>query len=239
MKRLYVLKVGTTFPATAERFGDFDHWTLNALGHTRLEARVVDVERGAQPPAARECAGVVITGSHAMVTDELPWSVATEAWIPSLLDSGVPIFGVCYGHQLLARAAGGEVGYHPRGQEIGTVEVKLLPDCENDPIFRGLPESFLVHASHSQTVLRLPPGAVHLAANEFEPNHAYRIGENAWGVQFHPEYNEAIMRSCIDEQAERLELRGRDVASIRNSVSGTPSALRAIRNFTRYAEERA
>ena len=160
MKKLYILKLGTTFPGIAERFGDFDAWTLAGLGNGRIEACVLDVEHGASLPEAVECAGVVITGSHSMVTDELPWSVRVEKWLPSLLEAGTPIFGICYGHQLLARAAGGKVGFHPHGKEIGTVQVQVLPDGASDVLFGRLPQTFTAHATHSQSVLRLPPNAV-------------------------------------------------------------------------------
>lgn len=239
MKVLYIVKVGTTFPATAKRFGDFDRWTREALGESSIELRVVDVEHGAALPPAEECAGAVITGSHAMVTDNLPWSLRTERWITSLLRSEVPIFGICYGHQLLARAAGGEVGYHPHGQEIGTVQIELLDAAADDVVFGSLPRRLLAHATHTQTVLRLPPGAVHLATNDFEPNHAFRIGRCAWGVQFHPEYNAAIMRSYIDEQAEKLGARGIDTAALRSRVADTPESLASVRSFARYAEAKA
>lgn len=238
MKRLYVLKVGTTFPATAERLGDFDAWTMSALGNVDCETCVLDVEHGAPLPSATECAGVVVTGSHSMVTDELPWSIQLEKWIPSLLDAGTPFFGICYGHQLLARAAGGEVDFHPRGQEIGTVPVHLLPDCARDVLFRTLPQTFLAHVSHSQSVLCLPEEATRLAFSSFEPHHAFRVGECAWGVQFHPEYNTAIMRSYIKEDTADLESSGRDASGLLLAVKETPAAATTLRNFGRLVEDR-
>ncbi|MBA4369096.1 MAG: GMP synthase [Desulfobacterium sp.] len=209
MKRLYIIKAGTTFPATEKQFGDFDQWTAATLGITDVEIDIVDAENGATLPSVQECAGVVITGSHFMVTDNLPWSVKLEEWVLSLLHTGIPLFGICYGHQLLAQAAGGQVGFHPHGEEIGTVEVELLPDCVNDPVFQSLPQSFLVHVTHEQTVLRLPTGAIRLAANTYEPNHAFRLRGWAWGVQFHPEYSTDILRSNIREQKDELEAAGR------------------------------
>jgi len=238
MKKLYVIKVGTTFSTTAKLFGDFDIWTAAALGVVDVETCILNVEHGAVLPNAGECAGVVITGSHAMVTDDLPWSVKIEKWIPSLLEASTPLFGICYGHQLLARAAGGQVGFHPRGKEIGTVAVHLLSDCANDALFRSLPQSFVVHVTHSQSVLRLPPSATRLAANAYEPNHAFRLGDFAWGVQFHPEYNADIMRSYIKEQAKELKSAGLDVSDLLRAVSETPVAAETLRNFARIVEGR-
>ncbi|OPL11757.1 MAG: glutamine amidotransferase [delta proteobacterium ML8_D] len=238
MKKLYIIKAGTTFPATAQQFGDFDKWTETALGKVNVETAIVDAEHSTSLPTSEECAGAVITGSHSMVTDNLPWSVKLEEWIRSLLDSYTPLFGICYGHQLLARAAGGQVGNHPRGKEIGTVSVHLLSECTTDPVFQSLPQSFLVHVTHLQTVLRLPTGATRLAANAYEPNHAFRVEDWAYGVQFHPEYNADIMRSYIQEQKNELDAAGMDVPKLLDTVEETPVAVQTLRNFGNIVIER-
>ncbi len=157
MKKLFIIKTGSTFPATAKHFGDFEKWTADALGAVNVETCIFDAKHDMPLPFATECAGVVITGSHSWVTDNLPWSVKLEKWILSLLEARTPLFGICYGHQLIAQAAGGLVENCPRGQEIGTVAIHLLPECADDALFRRLPQSFSVHATHSQTVSRLPP----------------------------------------------------------------------------------
>lgn len=234
MKKLYIIKAGTTFPPTRNQFGDFDRWTATALGSVDLEVVVVDAEQGASLPPEGECAGVIITGSHAMVTDNVPWSVRLEKWIASLLKVSTPIFGICYGHQVLARAAGGRIGFHPDGMEIGTVRVHLLPDCATDPIFRSLPKSFFVHVAHSQTVLELPKGAKRLAAGTHEPNHAFRVGNCAWGVQFHPEFSSDIMRSYIKEEAGEIESANLDVSQLLDAVSETPIAAQTLKRFAKF-----
>lgn len=234
---LYVIKVGSTHPAVAARFGDFESWIADRLVLAAVQTHVIDAQSGDELPPAVECAGIVVTGSHSMITDDPPWSLRVEQWIPSVLQAGVPFLGICYGHQLLARATGGEAGYHPAGKEFGTVPVKLLPPAANDPLFGSLPPTFHVHAAHSQSVLRLPPGAVRLVANTHEPNHAFRLG-NAWGVQFHPEYTADIMRSYITEAARDLASAGANVVDLLAAVVETPHAARVLTNFSRLIEAR-
>jgi GMP synthase (glutamine-hydrolysing) len=238
MKTLYIIKTGTSFPTVLQKHGDFDQWTRNALGATSLPVKVIDVECLPALPAPADCAGVAVTGSHAMVTDDLDWSLKLEEWLRQLVAAEVPIFGICYGHQLLARACGGVVGYHPLGKEIGTVSVERSDESDRDPLFKDLPRSFVAHVTHAQTVLELPPQAVRLAQNSFEPHHAFRLGSCAWGVQFHPEYSSTHETFYVQEQAEELCEAGRDISEILSTITETPVAAQLIRNFTHYVENR-
>ncbi len=231
MRNVCIIKAGTTFPGIAEAYGDFDLWTINSLGIPADKAVIIDAQNNEPLPAPEECMGVVITGSHAMVTDHHPWSDRLLEWIPEIVREKVPFLGICYGHQLLAEAMGGKVGFHPGGKEIGTVEIERSPDSDNDPLFNRMPKRFPVHVTHSQCVLRLPPGAVSLAFNDFEPYHAFRIGSYAWGVQFHPEYSRDIMKGYVTEQAYELKTSGRDIDEIMMTVRETPEAAELMKSF--------
>jgi GMP synthase (glutamine-hydrolysing) len=234
-KYLFIIKVGTTYPDTLREYGDFDLWTIKGLGCDHDTVRVIDAEHGDPLPDANDCGGVVVTGSHDMVTDNLPWSVRVAEWIPALVDRSVPFLGICFGHQLLAYALGGRVGFHPEGTEAGTVKINLLPESASDPLFAFLPLSFHAHVSHSQTVIVLPEGAVRLAMNAFEPNHAFRVGKCAWGVQSHPEYTADIMRSYIINEKEDLLREGIEFRPVLESVKETPEAASILRRFNEFA----
>jgi GMP synthase (glutamine-hydrolysing) len=227
-----ILKTGSTFAALARRAGDFEDWILSALGLPAERVRVIDARTvAALPPAARTGA-VVVTGSPEMVTDEPAWSLAAAAWLRGLVENGVPVLGICYGHQLLARALGGDVGWSPRGREIGTVRVRVLESARHDALLGALPPRFPAYVSHSQTVLRLPPGAKRLARSEAEPNQAFRVGERAWGVQFHPEFSETVMRAYIEHHREELAAEGADANALLSAVAPSPAA----RLLGRFAE---
>ncbi|NTW83981.1 MAG: C26 family cysteine hydrolase domain-containing family, partial [Chlorobiaceae bacterium] len=160
----------------------------------------------------------------------LPWSIALERWIPGIVEAAVPFLGICYGHQLLGRATGGEVGYHPLGRELGTVEIRLESEGIDDPLFSNIPETFMAHSAHSQSVLRLPPGAVLLASGKYEPYHSFRIGKAAWGVQFHPEYSADIMSADICEGENDRTAVQKDLPA----VADTPFAAKVLANFADY-----
>ncbi len=229
---LYILKTGTTFSSIRKKHGDFDTWTISALLPDGLPLKVLDVEHGEELPPFEQCLGAVITGSHAMVTDNLSWSLEVEQWLPSLVEREIPLLAICYGHQLLARAMGGEVGYHPRGIETGTVEITLDQECSEDPLLASLPRQFKAHTDHSQSITRLPKGAVCLAHSRHEPNHIIRIGPCAWGLQFHPEFSAAIMELYIRQQENKLSKSGLNIAGLLEGVCHTPAALGIARRFS-------
>jgi len=96
----------------------------------------------------------------------------------------------------------------------------------------------LAHVVHAQTVLELPPGAICLAYNDFEPHHAFRLGRQAWGVQFHPEYDARIMQSYIRALADELVAAERDVEGLLETVQETPTARMILQRFADCVGER-
>lgn len=231
MKKVIVLKTGDTLPAIAGALGDFEDWIIMGLGIHAAHVRVVDVPATGDLPPVDMCKGIVIAGSHAMVTQDLDWSVAIEQWVPSVVKAGTPLLGICYGHQLLARAMGGVVDYHARGLEIGTVGINTVYDNRSDPLFNGLPKKFKAHVCHSQTVIKLPENAVRMAGNDFEPNHAFRIGSSAWGVQFHPEYDEEIMTAYAENMTSAISESGLSLSHILENIAPTPEPHILLKRF--------
>jgi len=235
MKKIFVIKTGATFSETASSRGDFDEMALRGLVVPRSLTQVITAYNGDSLPAANDCLGVVITGAHCMVTDNLPWSLAIEKWLPGLIAAKVPVLGICYGHQLLGRAMGGIVEDHPGGKEVGTFEIELTHAVADDPLFCHLPQRFPVHTTHTQSVTTLPTSATLLGGNGFEPHHAMRLGNNAWGVQFHPEYDTHTMRDYIHAQADDLSRAGQNVAELLNGVVETPEAASILKKFGEIA----
>lgn len=218
MKKLLIAKAGETFPAVKKIWGDFEDFVISQSGIDEKDVYVVSVYKNEPLPPLRDISGMIITGSHTYVTQNEPWSVTFSEELMEIAQKEIPILGICYGHQLIAQTFGGKVGYHPKGIEIGTVDIELTTDGINDPLFGVLPKVFLGQATHEQTVLTLPEGAKVLAHNDFEPHQAFVLGENIWGVQFHPEFNADIMHRYIDEQAEKITHKDHDIDLIHDYV---------------------
>ena len=230
MKTLLIIKTGSTFPAYKATLGDFDDFIRAQLPDVD-EVLVAPVVDRLWLPDYTAVSGVIITGSHAMVTDREPWSEFTAAWLRTIPADTVPVLGICYGHQLLAHAWGGTVDYHPQGEEIGTVEIELTAAGRLDPLLGVMPMQFLGHVTHAQTVLQLPPQSRILAFNEFESHHAFVLNGNQWGVQFHPEFNATIEQIYIREQRSDLEQAGRNFAAIETTVREHPFGRLLLQRF--------
>lgn len=228
MKPILIVQTGSAPDSIRARLGDFPHWFRLALGMHPHRLRVVRVDRDEALPPPRMCAGAVITGSAAMVTERAPWSERTAGWIRDAMDVALPLVGVCYGHQLMAHALGGRVGWLPGGREIGTQRVELLAAAETDPLARALPSTFRAHTTHEQSVLEPPAGARVLARSERDPHQLLRYGEHAFSTQFHPEFSAAAMTAYIRRRAAKLREEGLDVSRLLHEVGPTPHARRLL-----------
>lgn len=231
MRKLLIIKTGTTLASIRQNHGDFEDHIIDSLGIPASDVVVAPVHIDKSLPPLEDVSAVIITGSHAMVTDREAWSRRLAHWLRHVCGASVPVLGLCYGHQLIADAWGGVVDYHPRGREVGTVEIELSEAGRRDPLLGCLPEKFPGHAFHAQTVRELPPGARRLAKNAFEPHHAFVIHDNIWGVQFHPEFNAPIMLAYIEEESRSLSSEGFDVDKLKNSLLDNPYGQRLLRRF--------
>ncbi len=97
------------------RVGEQQHWFMAATGLPPENWLIVRPDLGEALPEPASLSGAILTGAWAMVTDHAEWSERTAAWIRSAMDHQLPLLGVCYGHQLMAYALGGQVGDNPRG----------------------------------------------------------------------------------------------------------------------------
>jgi len=221
-----------------QRRGDFEDWIMAPLEKTLMSFSVVSPYKENLPSDPTGFAGVIITGSHSMVTVKEAWSEQTAAWIPRVIESEIPLLGICYGHQLLAHAMGGVVGNFPTGVELGTVQVTLTDEAHKDSLFKGLPKRIRVHASHTQTVVQLPPDAILLASGENEPHHAFAMGACAWGVQFHPEFDADIMKTYVHEFSDLMKRHGQNPDKVIEDITETPLSQILLERFVDIAISR-
>jgi len=124
---------------------------------------------------------------------------------------GLPQFGTCWGIQLPAFVAGGEVKANPKGREMGIGRnIRLTPEGERHPMMRGKPFVYSHFVSHDDEVTRLPEGAILIAGNDFSHVQAAEIRHRNgvfWGLQYHPEYDlHQMARLMVAREAKLTEL---------------------------------
>lgn len=235
--KILIIKTGNTIPSLLAEQEDFEDWFIRGSGLDSSRFICCAVDMGEALPAIEDVAAAIVTGSPAYVTDLAPWNEIAADYLRELHRTQKPILGVCYGHQLLAWAFGGEVGFHPGGREIGTVEVELTQEAASDVLFAEMPTQFSVQASHLQTVLSLPDKAVLLAKNGFDAHHAFRLGSSTWGIQFHPEFSAQVMSTYIRERSDDITKEGLNVEELLARVKATPVSAGLLRQFSKLVDE--
>jgi GMP synthase (glutamine-hydrolysing) len=141
-------------------------------------------------------AALVMGGSmNVHEVDGHPWLNEERHAMSDLLDAGVPLLGICLGSQLLAAVSGGTVS-RVSEPEIGWYDVETTAAAASDPVLGSLPSRFTAYQWHSYCS-DLPPGAVELATSPVCLQ-AYRLGDNAWGTQFHAEVTSQICNGWIE-----------------------------------------
>jgi GMP synthase (glutamine-hydrolysing) len=233
-----IVKAGTTVPNVLGRRRDFEVWISAGMGLAQAKVRVCSVYLDEALPDPRAFAGAVVTGSSAMVTDRAAWSERTAEWLREVVAVGVPLLGICYGHQLLAHALGGTVENSPQGRHIGTVDITLTEEAQDDPLFGGFASVLHVPVSHRQSVIALPEGARRLAITARDPNHAFAIGMHAWGVQFHPEFDADIVRGYIDARRDDMIAEGLDPDALKAGAVDTLDGALLLRRFAHLVRRR-
>jgi len=230
--RLLIVQTGST-----HLHGDYPRWFERALGFQMPVMRAHAGERLGQALERERPRGIIVSGSPLSVTDRAPWMLELGDELLRLGAQGTPILGVCFGHQLLARAAGGEVVQNPRGREIGTVRVQLTEAGRKDVLFASWADrpEIEVQATHLDAVDPLPPGAQVLASNENTAAQAYRLSETVAGVQFHPELWAEAMRDLILSRRDKLAAEGRDAEAIARQVREVEAGA-LLRAFAKQAQ---
>ena len=232
MLPLLLIQTGEAPDALLARFGGFADWFRKAMRIDAAQMRVVRVDAGETLPDPHDVPGAVITGSAAMVTERADWSERTAAWIRDAMDAATPLFGVCYGHQLMAHALGGTVGWLPAGREIGTESITQLAEA---PGVHALPRSFPAQTTHRQSVLAPPHGAEILARSERDPHQLLRYAPNVLSSQFHPEFTPDFMRAYIEARAGTLREEGLDPDALLAEVRETEAARLLLEQFAQAA----
>jgi GMP synthase (glutamine-hydrolysing) len=237
-QRILLYKTGETDPSLVPQIGDYERWFSRVLG----DGSTLEVHHAFDKPKHRLGGydGMVITGSPRSLVKPEAWMDDAAAFVRDADDAGVPVLGVCFGHQLVAYAYGAKVRRNPRGWEVGTVDVDLTDAGARDPLFAGVPLRLRVNQSHQDEVDvgSLGGELVRLAGSAHTETQAIAAGDHVRGVQFHPEMDAAVIRRIIAHRRmiladdARARCRAGFCVDERIAASGDcPEAEHVLRNF--------
>jgi GMP synthase-like glutamine amidotransferase len=222
----------------ARRLGD---WLVEG----GLELAVVRPHAGDPLPDTLDgyAAVVVLGGEQSAYPDAdgtpgAPWFPALERLLRKAVRERVPTLGVCLGGQLLATANAGTVERSPAGPEIGAKLVARRDVADHDPIFAGVPFAPDVLQWHLDEITELPVGAVLLAASTNYPHQAFRLGDAAWGLQFHIECDIEMLAAWASDNLDVLAELGQDPIELLESCDAVLDDVEEVwRPFAqRFAE---
>ena len=231
MKRvLLVDAIETPAEDIAPTVGSVEQWFGRHLQSDR-ELVTVAASSPKLASAAETSDAVIISGSSRDAFANTPDVLNLLAFAQRIIATRQPVLGVCFGHQLLGRALGGEVARNPAGWEVGATKVELTAAGMMSPLFAGFDAEFTAIQSHRDFVAELPAGAKLLATNECAPIQAFSFDDRVFGVQFHPEMDGEILRHRWADR--RKKLRGQVGFDLDQALdSADADATRVLHNFS-------
>jgi GMP synthase (glutamine-hydrolysing) len=215
---------------------DVGNWFERWLKHLPEGSQnVVDAEDDVLSAIRAGTDGVIISGSPRDAWNDDPVNEKLCDLIHECGERQIPLLGVCYGHQVLGRALGGQVGRHPQGLELGNTTVELTPAGLSFPLFAGFPEQFDVLNSHADAVLTLPPDCELLATGSFTQVQAFHYNRSLMGVQFHPETDPDTLRFIWSGRREVWRTKVNfDLDQRLASLKPAPHAAKVLENFVNH-----
>lgn len=197
--KIGILQCDDVQPEFQAEFGNYPEMVISMLECVAKgwDFQIYQSHRSQLPLSSAECDAYVMTGSRHSVNDEFPWMRRLERFIQQLDQAEMKFVGICFGHQLMAKALGGRVAKSDKGWGIGAAVCRVHSVSEwMHPLRRDL--NLII--SHQDQVVELPERIRVLAGNDFCPNYMLLRGKHMLTVQGHPEFSKAYSRALMDSR---------------------------------------
>ena len=195
MKDVLIIDCGPSISDVSKHYGVAPEWIMESLKNKGCNFTWVKPYVGDKIQSNNADAWI-ITGSPCSVYNCEAWMVNLEEEMKNIQSSQIPVLGICFGHQLIAKCFGGTVELNPQGWELGAYPVQFTAAGKKSQLFSGMDDNAIVYESHQDSVTVLPENAVELARNN-KGNQAFIIHDNFYGVQFHPEFSWEVIKMYV------------------------------------------
>ena len=222
-----ILKVDSVSTHLAPQFGEYSDMVIALLEGkgANFSYSIIDVENETLPGNIDQYDAFIITGSKKSVYEDIGWINDLKRLVIEAQKQNKKMLGICFGHQLLAVALGGEVEKSAKGWGLGLATF----DIKNHEIWqKPVMSRISLLMSHQDQVTRLPPDAQLIAGNEFCPYACFQLGENVLGLQGHPEFSPAYLRALM---LGRLDSLGKIRVEQANKTLGEPNDNSQVANW--------
>ncbi|MGA7270782.1 MAG: GMP synthase [Acidimicrobiia bacterium] len=183
--------------------GDYPDMFRALFAEEEVELASYDVVNGELPTHPRESEAWIITGSRYSVNDDLAWIRDLEEFTSRVPAARVPLVGVCFGHQLIARALGGSVVRSKRGWGVGCMEVEVRSEASGPAWMEPARDRYRILNSHADQVVSLPEGTRLLASTDHCPVSLMTVGDYLLGIQGHPEMDPSYLKALVESRRGR------------------------------------
>jgi len=234
---IIILKTGSTIESIKRIYGDFEDWISEKMGLSETEYLVHPTDSYDSLPPDLNYSGIIITGSPLMVADLNLNSLWVSDWLLDKQKNGIPILGICFGHQLLSAINGGSVKNNPTGIIIGSKKTYLTDKGKDDELLGSLPPSFDTFKTHYQSVQYLPQSAEILSADSSGVIDAIRFAPKSWGVQFHPEFDSKIMKMYIESKKDNLISEGYNIDELLSNTNIKDYGEQLLKRFREITDK--
>ena len=205
MHRIAILLTNNDTSEFAQHFPHDGDKVVQLLQTLRPEWQltVVPVMEGIFPSGVKDFDAYIITGSPASVNDDsLPWVGQLLDFIRAVDAARQRLIGLCFGHQAVARALGGQVARNAAGWGLGTAPTHWQVER---PWMQPFHSTTTLMAAHNEQVTRMPEGAECLGGSDFCPIGSMQIGQHIWTTQYHPEMPLVFMQALLGYLADKLD----------------------------------
>ena len=199
--KIGILLVGRASEDLVEKYGTYAEMLIALINSDKkvFEFDTFNILDSVFPKNHLECDGWIVTGSPHGVYEEHSWIPPVSQLINDIYNANLPIFGVCFGHQLIAQALGGHVEKSIKGWGLGLHTYKI----DNSASYMGnLSEELTLNICHQDQVLQLPENSTLYASSEFCENAGFYIKDKVLTMQAHPEFKVDFTEALLNARRE-------------------------------------